>query len=126
MILNKKELTLGHTYHYEHGSINEVRKFTLMDMSRFTDSPERYAGVPLSADILTDSLGFKEQSDYHSRLDLDNGFCLIACYGYKDVAHVILTDISDNELRVIRTVHEVQNLYYDLTGEDLEFKTVKG
>lgn len=120
MILNKKELTLGHTYHYEKGGVNIVKQLTYANIFTFRKFPELFSGVPLTAKVLTENLGFEKYTNEDTYEIHD---CVVSIENKKIW---ISQGMNDVESIIVENVHELQNLYYDLTGEDLEFKTVKG
>jgi len=72
-------------------------------------------GIPLTSEILTENLGFEvswiaSHKDTHFNLMIDGS----EFYYSADMRH--------HTSNKILYVHQVQNLYYSLTSEELEFK----
>jgi hypothetical protein len=68
--------------------------------------------------------GFRKDGDNYYELKLNNGFYLGA-YGFglnNSKYEVFLTDSENNELTRIENAHELQNLFFALTGTELELK----
>ena len=130
MTLNKKELTLGHAYYYR----DSIKILEPYDFISFLVNPERYSGIPLTAEILTDNLGFEQYKDSPRWKRKANWYDTgIGKYSHKNLkqGYLVLTKIKGgflvdnfgNKTVVIKNVHGMQNFWYTLTTKELEFKT---
>ena len=122
-MLNKRELTLGHTYSIDPWGKNEwiTRELQATDYNNYIAYPERYNGIPLTPEILTENLGLTyDGDDYDFPID-DYPFwiCLTGDQWYLCTDHYGGAKYQ----RKIDYVHQVQNIAYDLSGEELKFKT---
>ena len=88
-------------------------------ISECVDSIEDFKPIPLTEEILLDcGFSYYEETVYHRYIASLNGFSTIE------------VDLSDSslflDLMQVRCehVHQLQNLFHSLTGEELEFKTL--
>ena len=81
--------------------------------------------IPLTEEWLV-KFGFVKDKKHDNccDLELENDFYLQGVgYGKRNIKYeVILTDSNDNELMLVKHVHELQNLYFALTNEELTIK----
>jgi hypothetical protein len=126
MTINKKELTLGHSYYYSPGNMHDGEIQLLpghfIEFDRF---PERFSGIPLTAEILTENLGFEKRE--HKGMDVGK----YAHWDYWIKGDLVLRGspsrlVYDKEDLDVKTVHQMQNLHWELKRKELEFKTKEG
>lgn len=84
----------------------------LRDSHGYTYYIENYKPIPLTSEWLA-ALGFEDE-----RLDLGDDWYTL--YSYNDEGFVFMR--NNERLRVIKHVHQLQNLYFALTGEELTIK----
>ena len=81
--------------------------------------------IPLTEEWLL-KFGFVKDKKHNNccDLELENNFYLQGVgYGKSNIKYeVILTDSNDNELTLVKHVHQLQNLYFALTNEELTIK----
>ncbi len=82
-------------------------------------------GIPLTAEILTDNLGFEDIGDFYDDLD--------KCYSLKDKWFVTFANgvyefgLGFHDFnKPIKYVHELQNLLFVFAEIEIEFKTKEG
>jgi hypothetical protein len=84
-----------------------------------------YKPIPLTEEWLV-KFGFVKDKKHNNccDLELENDFYLQGVgYGKSNIKYeVILTDSNDNELTLVKHVHQLQNLYFALTNEELIIK----
>ncbi len=110
--LNPKELTLGHSYLYG----DTIIKLNYADVDCFEKTPERFSGIPLTPEILTENLEFVSDN----LLDEDRTPILYNRVMYFDLSMNCF--INDEPIHC-DFVHTVQDLMFLHTREELEFKT---
>ena len=132
MILNKKELTLGHSYYYKVDGVKTMRALTSPDFEEFLILPYNYSGIPLTAEILTENLGFKYSPAGIQGADMWQGF---GYWNFNDGTNNIMLRGGKKGIKLkldgcfnsnIEYVHDVQNAFYANYKKDLEFKTKEG
>lgn len=83
-------------------------------------------GIPLTPEILTEWCGFKKSYGTHLSLNIFGLSSAVNFRAYMGKPPVNLyIDINDNDLDGsgdINYLHQLQNLYYALTGTELEIK----
>ena len=90
---------------------------TLPSLLQVDISPESYCGIPLTEEWLL-KFGFEKlEHDMASHQYLLNGFPEVIIYGDA----VPYTVINENMIDLL-FVHSLQNLYFALTGEELQIK----
>ena len=102
-------------------SSDNIHKFTLVSGDAINIYPSNIYPIPLTEEILL-KCGFVKNGNSHLLLNLDNGFNLSA-YGYSfrnSKYEVILTDTINNELTIVKHLHQLQNLYSALNQEELK------
>ena len=132
--MQSKDLRIGNVLKDRFGENVEVKDIGLdginSNYGSSTISIEELKGVELNEDILV-QLGFSKMTDttpYNYRIHKSKMFFYIR-YGTFTTDRGLTNLIGFNGLfvgnkfvRVIRYVHELQNLYFALTGEELELK----
>ena len=87
----------------------------------------KYAkGIPLTPEIL-ERCGFEQTSNFHPEgpthtLKHRNGITFEVCYLYKMVD--VVENIGRIRIQNIEHLHQLQNLYFALTGSELEIKNL--
>jgi hypothetical protein len=98
----------------------------LMDLQVNKESSSfTYEPIPLTEEWLV-KFGFTKDKKHTKCCDLklENDFYLQGIgYGKSNFKYeVILTDSNDNELTLVKHVHQLQNLYFALTNKELKLK----
>lgn len=103
-------------------ALNQTLGVTYRKGSCWTCDPEP---IPLTEEWLV-KFGFVKDKKHDNccDLELENNFYLQGVgYGKSNIKYeVILTDSNDNELTLVKHVHQLQNLYFALTNEELTIK----
>ena len=129
--MEAKELRIGNylnfEFHKDSGGIEKVGVF-LSDIENLIYGGNRskyYTPIPLTEEWLL-KFGFVKDKKHNNccDLELENNFYLQGVgYGKSNIKYeVILTDSNDNELTLVKHVHQLQNLYFALTNEELTIK----
>jgi hypothetical protein len=101
---------------------NNIHRVQGNDIFVATQQPEWFNPIPLTPELLEEA-GFLQTSNYHPEgpiysIKHRNGFTFKVCYGYA------LVDVEQNigTIRAsgIKHLHQLQNLFYALTGQELE------
>ena len=108
---------------------NDIGDFILIDRDTLpfivTKWIKCHHSIPLTEEWLV-KFGFVKDKKHDNccDLELENDFYLQGVgYGKRNIKYeVILTDSNDNELTLVKHVHQLQNLYFALTGEELTIK----
>jgi hypothetical protein len=105
------------------GDSNRLDFFTTIQPSSFSVNIDKTCGpIPLDEDWLL-KFGFKKDNEFYYILDycieqyLDTKVWKFSVYTYEDTWHFINTGIQ--------YVHQLQNLYFALTGTELQFQNDK-
>jgi hypothetical protein len=124
--MEAKELRIGNAY--RDCTSKEIRFITGFseDGVYYNDGFDFYESM-LNV-ILTEEwlvkFGFVKDKKHNNccDLELENDFYLQGVgYGKSNIKYeVILTDSNDNELTLVKHVHQLQNLYFALTNEELK------
>jgi len=131
-MIKANELRIGNiiSKHFEDGdgSIEVVTTRTIFDCQVNPTGKFSYSGILLTPEIL-EKCGFKKRRDeeYLFSIDLDKHISIVV---NKDNFFPMLlqdAEFSGGELNVyscnlINYLHQLQNLYFALTGEELELK----
>ncbi len=96
--------------------LNDLKKIDLSDLECISEGSKIYFGVQLTKDYLK-SFGFESDG-----IEWWDG---VICLGiYKDGIYYMPTeDISYRIGNEIKYVHQLQNLYYSITGSELQYVT---
>lgn len=119
--MEARELMIGN-YIYGGKDGKTIFKVLSEDFSTIESFPENYFGIPLTEQLLMD-LGFESTYDSHFRAKFDHiehseiGFDYskgkpMGMEGFRYYGRYIK----------IEFVHQLQNLYYSLTGQELTYK----
>lgn len=128
--MKANELRIGNIIlkHFENGDgqLEEVTSRTIFDCQTNPTGKFSYSGIPLSPSIL-EAAGFEKRRDgeYLYSIDLDRHISIVIS---KDSFFPMLlqdAEFSGGELNVyscnlINYLHQLQNLYFALTGEELD------
>jgi len=129
--MKAKELRLGN-YIIANGSIEKINYITPATLGYgekefapiCTSDYKYFEPIPLTEECLS-GFGFGKTTTNYFELKLDNGFFLGAYILWQNDSgeyEVIFTDESNNELIVVKYVHQLQNLYFALTNQELKLK----
>lgn len=117
MNFTAKELRIGNIVH---DYIGNIRPVTGQDISNFEAGKDKFVPVDLTVDILI-KFGFSKQKytrNYEKFWDDDNGLVQLRVID-EEIARFELYSDGIILSRPIAYMHELQNLYYCLTGEEL-------
>ena len=127
--MKAKDLRIGNLYNMSEVGNNDVNKITGRDIYALELDPidDIYYPIPLTEEWLL-KFGFKKLWDisegFQFELDLDNYWTKIV---FQDDLSFGLEDKGGNDSIAFKNdtlgyVHKLQNLYFALTGEELEYE----
>lgn len=128
-MIDPKEVRIGN---YLHETINNKTYETQIELTDFSwwaaaGGEERYHPIPITPEWL-ERLGFVLPGEHGLYRDDDNSGWEIAkdTNGYDVDFYLCHDSIGQNLFSIpIWHVHELQNLYYALTGEELKLKDIE-
>jgi hypothetical protein len=107
------------------GTVEAYRYDSIFEPKKISAGINRFEPIPLTEEWLV-KFGFVKDKKHDNCCDLklENDFYLQGVgYGKSNIKYeVILTDSSDNELTLVKHVHQLQNLYFALTNQELTIK----
>ena len=132
-MIDARELRIGNWVSYEHSDWEDRQEITIGvgTFAVFSHKLNSYEGIPLTAEWL-ERFGFEKSGEYHTMLVGDLISSIYFVVDGVDFSIAIADSISSYEdgsryltpeLKATRNVHQLQNLYFALTGEELELKT---
>lgn len=117
--MDKRELRIGN-YVYA-GKNNFVCRFeSFYGMTNFESKPDNYSPIPLTEEWLL-KFGFEKDDDVNQYWICSELNHLIYVY-YEKSRSCFAMIYNGSQFCVIQYVHQLQNLYFALTGEELEIK----
>ena len=139
--MKAEELRIGNYINWEQTThivsglpnLNFVRSYWVKD--DIVKDQEEYQGfieeakpIPLDEDWLL-KFGFEFQEDESPRgmklyVNNDWSFCILEEFGTFSYAETQGEDYEYFDVKCLRTVHQLQNLYYALTGEELTINEI--
>jgi len=129
--MKANELRLGNLINYKTGGICQVA-FIALSIADYGIcgfvKPECFEPIPLTEEWLV-KFGFEWSCEYHERnpmeidIDLHNSFTIYPPFEYKKYWYVSVTMPSGGTWEIdVKYIHQLQNLYFALTGEELTIK----
>ncbi len=113
---------------FSHQVVVRGHDIELLEVNGYLDDARHFTGIPLTEELLL-RLGFKEGNAVHSEgfsIDVqETDFYLRHCFHGGYYWGFNLKDKMDCELYDVlplKYVHELQNLYYALTGKELSLQ----
>ena len=141
-MIDARELRIGNWVSYEHSDWEDRQEITIgvgtfavfshkLNSYEANYITENINPIPLTAERL-ERFGFEKSGEYHTMLVGDLISSIYFVVDGVDFSIAIADSISSYEdgsryltpeLKATRNVHQLQNLYFALTGEELELKT---
>jgi hypothetical protein len=127
MTLDSHEIRLGNTYKVEMGDgTYKSDLINLEDLSNLLDDEidDFYQAMEISEECLL-KLGFEYKEHYNNYVIKAKGYYNSVGYNYEDGDWYYNNDSSNAGsyyITSIKYVHQLENLYFALTGEELTYK----
>lgn len=108
----------------------EISGHTLFTMQNSKDYLSMHSPVPITNEWLNDNIGEYKGMIGIYEIDVSND-TFIYIYLYESLLHIALRNRDEDsyrgpiELRPIKYIHELQNLVYVLSGEELKMKKIR-
>lgn len=126
--MKAQELRIGNLYHYnmidtqdERGKWKEVATVDILDLMHLNEHPDDPNFIPIPIDgEWVEKFGFDKPA-----LSYIGKTIHITSYGKNNDMWMVALNKNNGILRTIKYVHELQNLYYAVTGEELTIKENK-
>jgi hypothetical protein len=118
--MKANELRIGNCIYFEFNGKSKThivvsRDINVMELTERVESEsECFKSIPLTEEWLL-KLGFERSGDYHNHTEYDNGELLLNTNGDK---FYLFPSESSSGIK-IQYVHQLQNLYFALKGEEL-------
>ncbi|MDM1299938.1 hypothetical protein HXZ94_15690 [Empedobacter falsenii] len=109
--MKDNELRIGNLVIYG----GSVVKMNLREFTHFLRSPETYTPITLTEEILL-KCGFEKREDGDYNLFKNSEVDIVICSDFNSWK----CDGINFSVNYIKHLHQLQNLYFALTGEDLE------
>ena len=135
MSLRPRDIRVGNNirYSHEHGEAYTgyvVTADIIHQAEVYENTPDDYMfdrfgfafeGIPLTPDILLNKCGFEKIKGYYVNKAKDD--CHIAMVEYPEHFSVTITgSFGMVDIKSVRDVHQLQNVFYFLTGEELKYE----
>jgi hypothetical protein len=118
-MLNAQELRIGNYIKYEDGSVEHVSELVLTaDHHLINDMTGAYSPLPLTKDLLV-KLGFTLTGVSFATLYTSPDSRIVIKFEGVDETPVFFQGVC---IAWVKYVHQLQNLYFALTGEELTLK----
>jgi hypothetical protein len=124
MGIRKNELRIGNWVRWDYEESSEGNVYPVeygYELDDIKNNPNIVKPIPLSEEWLL-KFGFKEKSKWTFVLNTPNGRMLTYHLGTK-IIHYGSNGYGSGEINC-EYVHQLQNLYFALTGEELTIKTI--
>ena len=123
-----EELRVGNIINPRSNAVVSAWELYQMSIRRNTGETETNEPIPLDKEWI-EKFGFEFQeheSPLGMKLYVNNNwsFCLLEEFGIFSYAETQGEDYEYFEVKCVRTVHQLQNLYYALTGEELTINEI--
>ena len=105
------ELRIGNLVNFE----GDIMSVTSGDIHYFDENLDSFSPIPLTPEIL-EKAGFKHLTDGVYELATET---LSICYDEHGIDIAFKDDMIATDLDHIKSLHQLQNLYFALTGEEL-------
>jgi len=117
-MINAKEVRIGNWVMHDKGNgFQEIMLACAEDICLVQNHPEKFETIPLTEEWLT-KFGFNRTTYNDPALDIESDFN--AEIYYTDDHRLFLHDCDGGKIgREIQYVHQLQNLYFALTGNEL-------
>jgi len=109
--MKAEELRIGNTINYLGKHVNCTAE-TIYAVSKIIQPSVMYLGIPLTEEWLL-NIGFEKKGNIYEN------WTMFTVWVNPDVFDGFIADWADKAIREVKYVHELQNLYFSLTGEEL-------
>lgn len=116
-MINANELRIGNWILNGNDHPIEVGYHEIKYATLHPGTQNNYEPIPLTPEIL-EKCGFGKQDNNSHQLDTDVGFCLWGRNGEINVHAYEGDEIGE----AVKHLHQLQNLYFALTGNEIEYK----
>lgn len=122
-MINANELRIGNIIRDEHGTVHIIDKYDFIEeLTIYGFNFEKCNPIPLTEEWLL-KFGFENKNEYFDIVTYSNEICI----SLKDEEFSLYIRIDEDsyysfEWTKINFVHQLQNLYFALTGKELELK----
>lgn len=113
--MEAKELRMGNWVDAEY---SHWIKVSILDLVNIESNPESFYPIPLTPKIL-EKCGWVENKEMMFTFILPNGY--FTCIPQPS-ANAFIIKYKNDHIAKIKYLHQLQNLYFALTGEELEVK----
>lgn len=119
--MNVDELMIGNLFFLPNGKVGKISYHEIRLLTVATEKPN-YKPITISEEWLL-KLGFEINEDnFYGWLGikLNENMSLVCMYGFQGIS--LATSAIHEEFEHIQYVHQLQNLYFSLTGKHLPLK----